>query len=398
MRFATCRWRRGGPIDSAPKVCVLMTKSIAPVWLLALVLGAAAGAPADETPSAPVRFAREPLVQVSGSDGNRTAKTLAEWEPRRRQIRAAFESIAGKFPGDQPRSPLDLKTLEETDCGTYVRRRIEYSSQPGGRVPAYLLIPKSALSGEQPKTPAVLCLHPTDNVNGVKVVVGLGGKANRQYASELAERGFVTLSPSYPLLADYQPDLKTLGWESGTMKAIWDNVRGVDLLDSLPFVAHEAYGVIGHSLGGHNSVYTALFDERLKVVVSSCGLDSFQDYYGGADKVWLPEKGWTQTRYMPRLRDYRGRLAEIPFDFHELIASLAPRHVFIAAPLHDSNFRYDSVDRLAASARPVFELGQAGEHLIVAHPDCDHDFPEAMREKAYLLFQEHLPTGRTSAR
>jgi len=26
----------------------------------------------------------------------------------------------------------------------------------------------------------------------------------------------------------------------------------------------------------------------------------------------------------------------------------------------------------------------------VEHPDCDHDFPEAMREKAYQLFRTHL--------
>jgi len=27
-------------------------------------------------------------------------------------------------------------------------------------------------------------------------------------------------------------------------------------------------GVIGHSLGGHNSIFTAFFDKRLKAVVS----------------------------------------------------------------------------------------------------------------------------------
>ncbi len=236
----------------------------------------------------------------------------------------------------------------------------------------------------------MLCLHPTDNTVGHGVVVGLGGKANRQYASELAERGFVTLSPNYPLLAKYQPDVKGLGWQSGTMKAIWDNIRGLDLLDSLPYVKSGRYATIGHSLGGHNSVYTALFDDRLKVVVSSCGLDSYLDYYNGVESVWFPEKGWCQLRYMPRLADYRGRLEEIPCDFHELIGALAPRAVFIAAPLKDSNFRHDSVDRVVAAARPVFELLGAPQNLEVAHPDCDHDFPDAMREKAYALITREL--------
>ena len=230
----------------------------------------------------------------------------------------------------------------------------------------------------------------TDNKIGHKVVVGLGGRANRQYASELAERGFVTLAPSYPLLADYQPDIVKLGWESGTMKAIWDNVRGLDLLDSLPYVQSGEYGVIGHSLGGHNSVYTAVFDDRLVAIVSSCGLDSYPDYFDGDPARWAPGKGWTQLLYMPKLAKYQNRLDDIPFDFQEMISALAPRRIFIAAPLNDGNFRAASVDRVVAAARPVYALYNAGGNLTVAHPDCEHDFPDEMREKAYQLFEKTL--------
>jgi dienelactone hydrolase len=221
-------------------------------------------------------------------------------------------------------------------------------------------------------------------------VVGLGKNANRNYASELAERGYVCLAPNYPLLAKYQPDVKKLGWESGTLKAVWDNIRGLDYLESLPFVDGKSMGAIGHSLGGHNSVYTAVFDDRLKVIVTSCGLDSFLDYYGGDEKNWVLERGWCQTRYMPRLADYKGKLADIPFDFHELIGALAPRHVLIVAPKNDSNFKADSVDRIAAAARPVFKLHFHPNRLRVEHPDCGHDFPQEMRELAYRLFDTIL--------
>ena len=51
-----------------------------------------------------------------------------------------------------------------------------------------------------------------------------------------------------------------------------------------------------------------------------------------------------------------GRLEAIPFDFHEMVGTLAPRHVLIIAPQKDSNFRADSVDRIAAAARPIFKL------------------------------------------
>jgi dienelactone hydrolase len=229
-----------------------------------------------------------------------------------------------------------------------------------------------------------LCPHPTDNKIGHKVVVGLGGRANRQYAAELAERGYVTLAPSYPQLADYQPDLKALGYQSGTMKAIWDNIRGLDVFDSLPFVRKGSYGTIGHSLGGHNSVYTAVFDPRIKVIVSSCGLDSYLDYKNG------DIRGWTSERYMPKLLEYRNRLEEIPFDFHEMIGALAPRPCFISAPMKDDNFKWDSVDRIAAAARPVYRLYGKEKNLIVKHPECAHDFPDDMRQFAYQLMDEHL--------
>jgi arylsulfatase A len=353
---------------------------------------------AEESPphadALPVRtLPRDDQLQIGLRDDGREqrATTPAEFAARRWRTLLDMQAIMGEFPGEPKRCPLNVKVIQEEDCGSYVRRFIEYQSEPGGAVTAYLLVPKRVLEDtRQRQAPAVLCLHPTDNKIGHKVVVGLGGRANRQYASELAELGFVTISPSYPLLADYQPDVKGLGWSSGTMKAIWDNVRAVDLLDSLPYVRKGKYGVIGHSLGGHNSVYTAAFDKRLAAVVSSCGLDSYPDYYGGDAKRWEPGQGWTQLRYIPALTEYRGRLDKIPFDFQEMISALAPRHVFISAPLHDSNFRAKSVDRVVAAAKPVFELWNAGDRLILEHPDCDHDFPDEMREQAYKLFEKTL--------
>jgi hypothetical protein len=296
-----------------------------------------------------------------------------------------MRTVMGTLPGDEKRCPFDVQLVEEVDCGSYVRRLITYASEPGSRVPAYLCVPKTALQDGGPPAPAVLCLHGTNNEVGHGVVVGFGG-TKRPYGSELAERGYVTFAPSYPLLAKYQPDLKSLGWESGTLKAVWDNIRGLDLLESLPYVKPGPFGAIGHSLGGHNAVYTSVFDDRIQAVVSSCGLDSFLDYYGGDEKNWFPQKGWCQTRYMLRLADYRGRLQDIPFDFHELIGALAPRHVLIVAPLRDHNFRAASVGRIAAAATDVFRLYGHPERLRVEHPDCEHEFPVEMREKAYELF------------
>jgi hypothetical protein len=361
-------------------------RRIVVVCLLAVSITAAT---ADNPPTP--RLPRDNLLVYRGPETQtQPVSNTSDWLKRRAEIVAGMQSVMGRLPGNEKRCPLDMNIEEEVDCGSYVRRLVTYSSEPGGRVPAYLCIPKSALEKNAKPIPAVLCPHPTDNSIGHGVVVGLGSKTNRSYASELAERGYVTLAPSYPLLAKYQPNLKALGWQSGTLKAVWDNMRGLDLLASLGFVRPDAFGAIGHSLGGHNSVYTAVFDERIKVVVSSCGLDSYLDYMGGDEAVWYLEKGWCQTRYMPKLAEYRNRLEEIPFDFSEMIGALAPRHVLIVAPLGDNNFKFDSVDRLTAAARQVFDLYGVPNNLRVEHPDCGHDFPDEMREEAYKLFDAAL--------
>ena len=337
------------------------------------------------------RMDRTDLLQYPDSSGKIQPVTSSEdWQKRRMAIVQGMQSVMGTVPDNTRRVPLDIKILESHDAGSYLRQLITYQSEPESRTPAYLCIPKTVLSGKQ-TAPAVLCLHPTDNVVGHKVVLGLGGRAGRQYAAELAERGYVTLSPSYPHLANYWPNLSALGYVSGSMKAVWDNMRGLDLLASLPYVNDKyGFGAIGHSLGGHNAIYTAVLDMRISVIASSCGFDSYLDYYDGARKNWFFEKGWCQIRYMPRLSDYRDRLEKIPFDFQELLGALAPRPFYINAPLHDNNFRWKSVDQCVAAAQPIYTLLGHPENLVVDHPDSDHNFPVQQREQAYQIIDSTL--------
>lgn len=359
-------------------------------WRALAVTGAAFAAPwcAGE------RLDRENLLRyrVAG-DQVADVKSAADWQRRRAEILAGMQAIMGPLPGPEKRVPLEVRVLNETDCGSYVRREISYAAEPGARVPAFLLLPKAVLDGRT-RRPAVLALMPTNGAEGNRPVVGLGQlgtKPGRNYGQELAERGFIVLAPPYPHLGDYRPDLKGLGYASGTMKAIWDNIRALDVLEGTPGVAPVGFGAIGHSLGGHNSIYTAVLDDRIKVVVSSCGFDSYLDYYRERQAaMWRAGQGWTQERYMPALAAYAGRLEEIPFDFHELVGALAPRAFLAIAPRRDSNFKWESVDRVLAAARPVFQLHAVPDRLAVEHPDCEHDFPTEMRERAYRWLEQFL--------
>ena len=325
------------------------------------------------------------LLVLRTAQGEESAiKTTADWHQRRAHVRANMQLVMGPLPDESRRVPLEVKVISEELTDKYLRRKLTFAAEPGDRVPAWLLIPRDI--PVTATTPAMLCLHQTNNV-GKDEPVGLGGLPNLKYAHELAERGYICIVPDYPSFGEYRYDFKTQGahYASGSMKAIWNNVRAVDLLESLPQVDRTKLGVIGHSLGGHNALFTATFDERLKATVTSCGFTPFHDYYKG------DLKGWTSDRYMPRIREiYHNDPDQVPFDFYEILAGLAPRGCYSNSPLHDSNFEVEGVRKAFHTANQIFELFKVQGRLKLATPDAQHDFPQAQREEAYAWLKEQF--------
>lgn len=311
------------------------------------------------------------LVWLDAQGRPHPVNTPDDWLRRRAHILANMQLVMGPLPTNDWRVPLDVQVLQTEDLPKLTRKKITYAASEGDRVPAYLLIPK----GLHGRVPAMLCLHGTGGPKGR--TAGLGPDYPR-YTLELAERGYVTIAPDYTLLGENQTDPSALGYASGTMKGIWNHMRAVDLLESMPEVDPERIGCIGVSLGGHNSLFVGAFDPRLKVVVTSSGFDSFADYMGGN------LTGWCQQRYMPRIETvYKKDPKRMPFDFPEVLAAIAPRHVYVHAPLGDTNFRVDSVKRCVEAATAVFRLLNAEDRLVAVYPPGGHGFPPDDRQQAY---------------
>jgi hypothetical protein len=140
-------------------------------------------------------------------------------------------------------------------------------------------------------------------------------------------------------------------------------------------------------------LFTAAFDERIKVVATSCGFTQFARYKGGN------LTGWSGPRYMPRIATEYGKSPErMPFDFNEVLAAIAPRAVLAVAPVNDDNFDVTGVREAVATARPVFALLGASDKLRAIYPDAGHDFPDASRELAYKFLDENLRSSSRPAR
>lgn len=332
--------------------------------------------------AAPFYADKADLLYCMDASGQRTAiETSEQWACRRAHIVENMQQVMGPLPEGDRSKPPAYELLETDEFPAYTRKTIRYEADPGGPVTAFLFLPKNTVG----PGPAMLCLHPTSPL-GKRIVAGEGQKPNRNYASELAERGYVALAPDYPGFGDDVEARKRLyeqGYISCTMKGIWNHLRGVDLLQSLPEVDPERIGCVGHSLGGHNTLFAGVFDPRLKVLVTSCGFTTFPKYMNG------DLTGWTHDGYMPRIAEVYGKdPAKMPFDFTEVLGALAPRTVFINAPLHDDNFEVSGVDDAVKAAKKVYALYGAEAALEVVHPDAEHDFPEAARDPAYALLDK----------
>lgn len=376
------------------------------VCLLAFLGGTVSVWAADSAEKAPRRDRMNLLRQSDKTGRVHEINSIKEWEAVRPTLIENFESIAGPFPREKKRPALDMKVLQEIHEKDYTRQKISFVGESDNLCFAWLLIPNGISPGQ--KLPAMVCPHPTHR-QGKDVPAGLTGQVNRNYAQELSRRGFVTISPDYWSFGENRRNPYDLGYKSVTMKGIWDHSRCVDLLCSLPFVDAERIGIIGHSLGGHNAIFAAVFDRRFKAVVTSCGFTSFPKYYGGR------LAGWSQDRYMPLIRTACADDPNlVPTDFNQLLALLAPRPIFVNAPMRDDNFDFSGVMDTVRSAAVVYQLyekegkaryfsdekfdGQTEVFggIYLRHPDCGHDFPEAERNAAYEFLDRVLADG-TSA-
>jgi len=298
-------------------------------------------------------------------------RTRTRWQRVREQILANMQLVMGELPKKRP--PVKIIKLESEETPNFTRTKIKYLAEADDYVPAYLLTPR----GLKRRARAMLCLHQTVRL-GKDEPAGLGGNPNLHYAKELAERGYVCIAPDYPYLGENSFDPYKHGYISCTMKGIRNHMRAVDVLQSLPEVDPNRIGSIGHSLGGHNTLFVAAFDRRIKAMVTSCGFNSFKKYYGGN------LTGWSGIRYMPLIAEKYGKdPARVPFDFPDILVALAPRPLFINAPMGDSNFEVSGVKDCVDVAMPIYDrVFKAKERLGAVYPDAGHEFPAEVRKAA----------------
>jgi len=287
---------------------------------------------------------------------------------------ARIALVTGELPTVPTDLPLDVQVESEAAVGDVIRRKLTYQTEPGCRLPAYLLLPRH-LSGP---VPGILCLHQTVGL-GKAEPAGLGGNANLHYALELAQQGYVTLAPDFPGFGE-EPIPTPPRHGSRTIHGVLNHRRGLDLLQSLPEVDGARLGCVGHSLGGHNGSYLTAFDLRVQAFVCSCGVTTWSRYAELRGDL----KDWSTPIYMPRIGTVYGNdPAQMPYDLPDVLGAIAPRAVFVSAAEHDDEMHVQGVREAVAIARRLYAWHRAEARLATAYPNLVHAFPPAVREESY---------------
>jgi len=205
--------------------------------------------------------------------------TPAAIEARQKWARETLWKLIGGMP---ERTPLNARTTGSFERNRYKVEKVVYESRPGLVISANLYLPKNS-GGPFP---------------GVLFQSGHydEGKANPNYqrcCQGLAQLGFVVLAfdpmgqgerIQYPdstgthtRLSDVDAEHTVPGkqmllyGDTATRFQLWDAIRSLDYLASLPMVNAKLLGSTGHSGGGTLTMLLSAADERLRAAAVSMG-------------------------------------------------------------------------------------------------------------------------------
>jgi dienelactone hydrolase len=299
--------------------------------------------------------------------------------------RARLIELLGATPAAPP--PLAPERVDRVDLGDVIREKVTYAVEAGERVPAYVFLPKAA-----GRHPAVLCHHQHAGQYevGKDGPAGLGSTEDQHYAIELARRGYVTIAPDALVFGerqDTQGKLKGGNYErfealhritegkSLQGKYVWDARRALDYLETRPEVDAARIGMIGHSLGGQETLFTTAADTRIKAAVSSCGFGSLRTLQ--RDRILH-----NFALFVPGLAAHG--------DYGALLALVAPRPFLVAARTDDPIFPVDGIEETVAIAKRTYAAAGAEDKLGTFYEPGPHQFSPVMREAAYAWLDRWL--------
>lgn len=321
------------------------------------------------------RVARQYPADVSGRD---------QYEAWKKDIRIRLAEAVGLNLCQQASAEPVL--LDVMEAENYTREHWVIQTEPGVRMPFFLLKPLEGCNGG-------LVINPHGHGGGKEGNVGdpqnpavkasNRDPAKKSFAEELVQAGYYVACPDARGSGERR-EIKQQGdlpenWRSSSHKEIsqmavglgmsmigmmtWDLMRLLDhLIHTLPDLDPEKVACAGMSGGGHQSIYFAALDERVKCVVTS-------GYMYGFKEALLKQPSNCSCNYAPNLWKL--------IDMGDIGAMIAPRPLFVESGRYDPLAGANGLENVYPQvqiAREAYELLGKGECLVHSVHEGGHQW------------------------
>ena len=287
---------------------------------------------------------RSPLIFNDESK----VETPKDWSRRRIEIRKIWMHFMGQWPKliMEPK----VMVLSEIRRENFRQLKVRFKWTPVESTTGYLLIPNG-----KGKRPAVVTVYYEP-----ESAVGLKDNPFRDYAMQLARRGFVTLSigstetTNNRTYATYYPSIENATVQPLSMLGC-AAANAWHVLAERPEVDADRIGIVGHSYGGKWAMFAScLFEKFACAAWSDPGIvfdtrpsvNYWEPWYlGYHPKPW--RKRGVPTADNPA-RGLYPQLLTAHHDLHELHALMAPRPFLVSGGSEDPPQRWEALSHTIA--------------------------------------------------
>jgi hypothetical protein len=228
--------------------------------------------------------------------------------------------------------------------------------------------------------------------------IGKGKAELRDFAYQLAKRGFVSLSLGSPP-ASYYPSKDKVQLQPLSYHA-YVAANCYNALANLPQVDARRVGVVGHSYGGKWAMFASCLDDRFACGVWSDGGIVFDEKRANVN-YWEPwylghepgkeRKPGIPSDTNPRTGAYK-QLVETGHDLHELHTLMAPRPFLVSGGSEDTPERWQALNHAIAVNRLL-----GAENRVAMTNRKGHSPTAESNEQIYRFFEHFLKPGARRA-
>lgn len=297
------------------------------------------------------------------------------WEQRPHRLKQFYEMMGlSDLLERRERFPQEAVVTSVLERDGFRIENLYFQSMPRLYVAGNLYVPTD---GMRERMPAVLYL------------CGHSESPRAYYQAHLrrfAQLGFVTLA------IDTIEQGESSGYHHGPFNRGWwhwysrgytpagvelfNAIRALDVLQSLPWVDGDRIGVTGISGGGATSWWLAAGDDRITCVAPVCATGTFASQIidrtidGQCDCMFpINTYGW---------------------DLIDVAALVAPRPCLIASADRDRIFSLASIREFHDRLKRVYDMAGAGDMLTLVETPGRHSYHERSRTEVFSWFLKHL--------